>query len=92
MYWLSFCDGDLPKGQQFLGVAIVRGSNLEEAVSEAWRLGINPGGEVLSMEILVKNYSKIPIECIDKLLSLEEVKKYFSDFDLKRGGYLGGDL
>lgn len=24
LYWMSFCDGDKPKGQQFLGVSIVR--------------------------------------------------------------------
>lgn len=45
--WLSFCDPTLPDGEQFIGVAVVRGANVLQAVNNAWRLGANPGGEVL---------------------------------------------
>lgn len=45
-WWLSFADGHLPKGQQFLGVAIVRGTNIMHACARAHRLGCNPGGSV----------------------------------------------
>lgn len=44
--WLSFADGDLPAGSQFLGVCLVLAYGIIGAVMEAHRLGINPGGEV----------------------------------------------
>jgi hypothetical protein len=42
-YWLSFAD---PKSGENLGVAIVDADTADHAISEAWRRGINPGGEV----------------------------------------------
>lgn len=45
-WWLSFADGDLPVGSQFLGVAVVRAPGFVWATMEARRRGINPGGEV----------------------------------------------
>jgi hypothetical protein len=47
MWWLSFCDGDKPKGDQFLGVCLVEGNSLAEALAKAHTLDINPGGEVI---------------------------------------------
>lgn len=50
-YWLSFCDGDLPKGHQFLGVVLIdHADSLEDAVRQACRSGSNPGGEVAAMD------------------------------------------
>lgn len=46
-WWLSFCDAHLPKGTQFLGVAIVFAHDMVGAVKVAHALGINPGGQVL---------------------------------------------
>jgi hypothetical protein len=40
-YWLSFADNNGSRG-----AAVVQGDNFRHAVDEAWRLGINPGGEV----------------------------------------------
>lgn len=48
-WWLSFADGDRPAGDQFLGVCVVRGRDMREAVSRAWKLGCNPGGQVLGI-------------------------------------------
>lgn len=52
-WWLSFADPDLPKGSQFLGACIVRGTEpmmaqprSTDPVPEAWRQGCNPGGQV----------------------------------------------
>ena len=45
-WWLSFVDDRRPKGQKSLGISIVQGSTLEDAVRVAHRLGCNPGGEV----------------------------------------------
>lgn len=51
MYWLSFCDPEKPEGHAFLGVAIIDTDNFPEAVDAAWRLEINPGGEVVGMPL-----------------------------------------
>jgi len=34
--YLSFADGRLPKGEQWLGAAIVQGDTVAEAVKQAW--------------------------------------------------------
>ena len=51
-FWgLSCADGDRPKGQQFLGVAIVKGGGMQEAIQNAWTMEINPGGQVQAFEL-----------------------------------------
>lgn len=50
LFYLSFCDVNKPKGQQFLGATIVAADDAMEAVAKSHRLGINPGGEVAIVE------------------------------------------
>jgi hypothetical protein len=50
-FWLSFCDGSLPAGQQFLGACLVKGRGIITAVREARKRGCNPGGDVKAVEI-----------------------------------------
>jgi hypothetical protein len=50
-WWLSFCDPDRPRGEKFKHAVIVEGRDIVEAADEAWRLGINPGGEVMGYEL-----------------------------------------
>ena len=45
-FWLSFA-GD--KG--FLGATIIESSDIKQAIKKAWKLGVNPGGEVKSLEL-----------------------------------------
>ena len=47
IWWLSFSEDE-----GWLGGCIVHGDNIADAIREAWRLEINPGGEVLPFEIL----------------------------------------
>ena len=68
-HWLSFCDDDKPKGQQFLGVAIVRGRDFLIAVERAHMLGINPGGQVMGMPIP----DEVAPDIVDRMLSRREV-------------------
>ena len=64
-WWLSFADDD-----GFLGVAVVTGFGLADAVSTAHRLGINPGGSVQIIE-LAPEY--VPPESYrNRLLTKEE--------------------
>lgn len=51
-FWLSFCDPELPTGEQFLGCAIIDADNFVCAVRRAHELGINPGGEVAGGDLV----------------------------------------
>lgn len=51
MWWLSFADPDLPRGERFLGVCIVPADNRDHAIEKAHLYGCNPGGEVLCIPI-----------------------------------------
>lgn len=51
LWWLSFCDPELPAGRQFLGACIVPGGHVADAAREARARGCNPGGEVKGHEI-----------------------------------------
>lgn len=68
-WWMSFCDTDLPEGQQFLGVAIVEAPGFVHAQQKTWALGINPGGEIQAFPV-----EGVPAECLDRLLSRAELE------------------
>jgi hypothetical protein len=69
-FWLSFCDLEKPQGQQHLGVIIMRTLGLAHAIDRAWKLGINPGGEVLSC---TTDGDSIRPEHFDRLLTADEL-------------------
>lgn len=68
--WMSFCDSDKSKGNQFLGVVITKALGFAHALKKAHSLGINPGGEVKSQSI---DPDKIKIEYFDRLLSQKDL-------------------
>jgi len=72
-HWLSFADGSLPEGSQFLGVVIVEAWSFLDAVMQAHRRGINPGGEVQGVEI--PRALEIPAEYVNRLLSRAECEE-----------------
>lgn len=82
--WLSFCDGDRPAGDQFLGACIVRihatdepRHDTREAIQAAWRLGCNPGGECrLIGGWDFPDTSIIPEEWIGRLLTREKCEEF----------------
>ena len=74
--WLSFADPSLPDGSQFLGVAIVRGVDVVSAVVSAHALNINPGGEVMCVEIPDDMLGRIPPYYFDRLLSRAECEEF----------------
>lgn len=72
VFWLSFCDPDLPEGQRFLGVVIVRAKTFEDAVFISWKRKINPGGQIAFFQVPTdKCYAIKPGE-MNRLLSREE--------------------
>ena len=80
LWWLSFVDTDksdppekqVPGGGGFLGVAIVHAEDSVAAVREAWRLKINPGGQVGIYGPIDADY--YPPELQNRLLTAEEAK------------------
>ncbi len=67
--WLSFCDPKKPEGSQFLGVCVVEADSMPLAVTRAWGLGCNPGGEVLGA---VFEWERIPETWLNRLLTKAE--------------------
>lgn len=79
LMWCSFADGNLPKGRQFLGVAVVEADNITIALTRINFLGINPGGEVV--------FAPIPPELapsdewVNRLLSRKEAEQLSAEMD-----------
>jgi hypothetical protein len=72
LWWLSFCDTDLPPGSQFLGVAICQAPTFPAAVTRSHVLGVNPGGQVASMGPIPP--AAIAPEWRDRLLTRDEAE------------------
>lgn len=76
-WWLSFADGNLPAGTQFLGCAIVPASDFISAVMAVRRGGYNPGGEVMGREFVVDDDGgriQPPPEYVGRLLTKAEAE------------------
>jgi hypothetical protein len=65
--YLSFADET-----GFLGAAFIREQDIVSAVKEAWRLGINPGGEVMGLG----PGSLPPAEWVGRLLTREQIAEF----------------
>jgi hypothetical protein len=102
LYWLSFADPDKPKGEQFLGVSIVRVTKAEAinealdlamngrpaphnqeafwlaaAARKAWRLKINPGGEMAALRLDDQVNWPYLIDCpVDVQLTPEQIQQF----------------
>lgn len=75
-WWLSFADPTQPSGRQFLGAVLVRAASLEEATREAWRLKINPGGEIMAFEVPSQYECRVSDDVAYRLLSREEIEVF----------------
>jgi hypothetical protein len=83
MMWLSFCDPEKPKGEQFLGACVVMGHNVGVASMIAHVLGCNPGGEVAGCPIPDEHIPLIRPKWLARVLTKQECKE-FDDELLKR--------
>lgn len=68
-WWLSFVSDD----DVFLGIAVVRGFDMEFAVMSAHRLGCNPGGHVLAL--LLPEGLAVSEEYVNRLLTKAEAEE-----------------
>jgi hypothetical protein len=72
-YWLSFADASRPKGEQFLGAAIVGPSlSFIEAIRLAHTLSCNPGGEVQGQVFRGGQIDLIPVSMRGALLTRDD--------------------
>ncbi len=71
-WYLSFCHADRPEGDRFVGGCYVYAQSIDDAVRQAWRLKINPGGEVLTIK--VPDTYKVPQHLRHKLISKAELE------------------
>jgi hypothetical protein len=74
--WMSFCDPDMPRGKNFLGVIIADTDDIDVAIQVTHHLGINPGGEVLTVPISSSSIMK------------EHLYVLMSHDDLVKNGYI----
>jgi hypothetical protein len=51
LWWMSFADPGRSKGQQFLGLVILEAPTPREAMQKAWDMEINPGGQIMFIEL-----------------------------------------
>jgi len=84
-FWLSFAEPG-----KFLGGVVTQATSLKEAIVKTHKLGINPGGEIQSMEVrpeFLKNLESFPK---DKLMTKEEIEAIDKNYD-DEGNWKGGD-
>ena len=72
-YWLSFVDSEKPEGERFIGATIVRSDCIENAIRKAWWLRINPGGEVMGIQIPPEQEAMIKPGWENRLISQAEL-------------------
>jgi hypothetical protein len=83
LFYLSFADSDLPKGEQFLGCLIMRASHMTEAVQASHALGLNPGGEVVGHPVKIQpGFGEVPEKYIERLLTKEELSQMEREMQL----------
>jgi hypothetical protein len=73
-FYLSFVDPDLPEGRRFMGACVVDVPKVDDqrlqtalAIKQAWRLNINPGGDVLMLDA-----TEVPDDRVGKLWRTRE--------------------
>jgi hypothetical protein len=69
-WWLSF----IKPGVERLGVCIVQGRDIYDAVQKAWALGVNPGGEVMGLKFPGPEYLPKP-EYRNRFMKQAEAEK-----------------
>jgi hypothetical protein len=72
-FYLSFCDVERPKGQQFIGATVVEAEDEEGAIERATALGINPGGEAAIVRLTCERLPEDRANYLDRLVPREEV-------------------
>ncbi len=83
LFYLSFADSTRPVGTQWLGGCFVEAKSLVGAIEEARRLGCNPGGEVMSLEVPLLERAHLKPGCYGVLLDEKQLRESSVDGDSK---------
>jgi hypothetical protein len=73
LWYLSFVETGPP--DKFLGGLVIEGDDLADALRNAWRLGLNPGGAVLGTPIRDNPFPVNRLMSRDELASFAPVKR-----------------
>lgn len=73
-WYLSFADPNRPTGTQFLGGLYIDAPSLPDALTKSHLLGLNPGGEVMFVEMPMEFFENVPEDMRLRLLSREELE------------------
>lgn len=76
LWWLSFCDANMPEGLRFTGVSIVEAPTFQMAVSMSHMLGCNPGGEVEGIQ-LPDSVRQLHEKHLNRLMRRTELEEHF---------------
>lgn len=68
LFYLSFA-GD----EGFRGAVVTRANGPTTALIKVHRLGINPGGQALTIELPADHHHRVPEDALDRLLNLSDV-------------------
>jgi hypothetical protein len=77
-WWLSFVDPERPRGQRFLGGALVEAYTIGDAIRACWQMGINPGGEVMSFAVPPEYEYRLDPSITNRLLTKAEIDVFES--------------
>ena len=78
-WYLSFADDG------FRGACVVKATDFITAVSEAHRLKINPGGQVIGLPMLARKAKKLKVNCLLTREDLGSDRKSIGE--LRAAGY-----
>jgi hypothetical protein len=73
LFYFSFADATLPEGEQFLGGLFIEANNVVAAVTGSHVYGLNPGGEILTLEVPDDAAAHLPDEWKLRLLTREQL-------------------
>lgn len=71
--YLSFAD------EKFRGVVVIKAHGLVDAISRTHALGINPGGQVMGVDMPDEIVAQVPEDCRTRLLTKAEVQRIWPD-------------
>ncbi len=75
-WWLSFADGKLPEGEQFLGALVVPAPSFLLAITVANLAAVNPGGEVLGAPFPPEVAAIVQPDHVLRLMTREECEAF----------------
>lgn len=70
LLWLSFADDDGPRG-----VVLIEAEDVKDAAVKCWKLGINPGGQIMAV-VIPPGDPEAKVFPHNKLITITELKEH----------------